>query len=102
MKKTRAYISGAMTGRPNLNFPAFHAAAARLRAQGYDVVNPAELNPDPNATWEQCMRVDLAALVTCDEIHMLPQWQDSRGAKLELHVATALGMRPVFITQEQA
>jgi hypothetical protein len=91
-----------MSGKPDLNFPAFHAAAAKLRAQGYDVVNPAELNPDQTASWEQCMRVDLAALVTCEEIHMLEGWEHSRGAKLELHVATALGMRPIFITQEGA
>jgi hypothetical protein len=41
MKKI--YLSGPMTGLPDLNFPAFHAEAARLRALGYDVINPAEL-----------------------------------------------------------
>jgi hypothetical protein len=23
---------------------------------GIDAVNPAEINPDPNATWSECMR----------------------------------------------
>ena len=32
---TRIYIAGPMTGYPELNFPAFHAAANSLRAQGY-------------------------------------------------------------------
>jgi hypothetical protein len=95
---TRIYISGKMSGLPELNFPAFHAAAADLRAKGYDVVNPAELNPDPGATWEQCMRVDIAALMTCDAIALLPSWSDSRGAKLEKHVADALGMRAIYLT----
>ena len=43
------YIAGPMTGRPDLNFPAFHAAATTLRDAGFDVVNPAEINPDQDA-----------------------------------------------------
>ena len=42
----RVYISGPMSGLPELNFPAFHAAAASLRAKGLDVVNPAEINAE--------------------------------------------------------
>ena len=47
----RIYVAGPMTGHPQLNFPAFHTEAARLRALGYEVVNPAELNADPGADW---------------------------------------------------
>jgi len=87
-----------MTGLPDLNFPAFHRAAATLRASGYDVINPAEINPDPTAGWEACMRQDIAQLVTCEAIALLPGWQNSRGAKLEHHIATHLGMREIHIT----
>jgi hypothetical protein len=86
------YVSGPMTGLPDLNFPAFHAAAAKLRAAGFAVVNPADLNPDPAATWAQCMRADIKALCDCDGLALLPGWQDSRGAKLEKHIAEALAM----------
>lgn len=89
----RVYLSGPMTGLKDLNFPAFHSQAAALRARGFDVVNPAELNPDPSATWADCMRADIAALVTCQEIHLLPGWERSRGARLELHIACELGMK---------
>lgn len=92
----RVYIAGPMTGLPELNFPAFHAEAARLRAMGYDVVNPAELNTDPAAAWSDCMRVDIAQLVTCQMIAMLPGWQGSRGATLEHHIAVTLGMPAVM------
>lgn len=85
-----------MTGLPELNFPAFHASAAALRAQGHTVINPAEINPDVGADWLECMRADIAQLVTCDSIHMLPGWEKSRGARLEHHIASALGMKVTF------
>lgn len=52
------YISGPMSGIENLNFPAFNAAAERLRGCGLKVINPAEINTDAQLTWEQCMRAD--------------------------------------------
>lgn len=36
----RIYISGKMTGLPDLNRPAFNAAEKRLTAQGHFVINP--------------------------------------------------------------
>jgi len=86
------YIAGPMTGLPDLNFPAFHAAAAMLRAQGHDVINPAEINPDQAMPWKECMRRDLAAVVFCEAIYLLPGWQASKGATLEHHVAERLGL----------
>lgn len=91
-KAMRVYISGPMTGMPELNFPAFHVAAKRWRDGGCEVVSPAELNPDPDAEWRVCMRADIKALVDCDAIYMLPEWQKSRGANLEKHIAEALGL----------
>ncbi|KAF1021857.1 MAG: hypothetical protein GAK30_01546 [Paracidovorax wautersii] len=88
----RIYIAGPMTGLPDLNFPAFHAEAAQLRSLGHTVINPAEINADPTTAWETCMRQDINQLITCDRIHMLPGWTASRGAKLEHHIAKALGM----------
>lgn len=88
----RVYISGPMTGYPDFNYPAFHAAAAYWRSRGFDVVSPAELNDTTDGRWEDYLRADLAALLRCDAIAMLPGWEGSRGANLELHVARALGM----------
>lgn len=80
---TRYYIAGPMTGHPDLNFPAFHAMAAQLRAAGHEVISPAEINPDPKAEWTECMFADLKALTTCDGIVMLPGWENSPGAQIE-------------------
>ena len=89
----RVYISGPMTGLPNLNFPAFNAAAEVLRVNGFDPVNPVDINPDPNATWVECLRNDIAAVCTCDAVALLPGWENSRGAHLEVQVAHALGLK---------
>lgn len=90
--KKRIYVAGPMTGHKELNFPAFHAAAAALRAEGHHVENPAEINADPNAQWLDCMRMDIARLVTCDAVYMLPGWEASRGARLEHTIAAGLGL----------
>lgn len=81
--KPKTYLAGPMTGIEGLNFPAFHAEAARLRALGFEVVNPAEVNPDPTTPWTDCMFRDLAELTTCDRIVMLPGWEASPGAQIE-------------------
>lgn len=88
----RIYLSGPMSGLPELNFPAFAAEAARLRGLGFEVVNPAEINPE-GGTWHECMRRDVAALVTCDHVATLPDWEKSQGATLEVYLADRLGIR---------
>jgi len=89
----KIYISGPMTGLPDLNFPAFHEAAKKLRGLGLDVVNPAEINADAAGDWHQCMRADIKALCDCDVITMLPGWENSNGAHLEIQVAHRLGIQ---------
>ena len=88
----RVYIAGPMTGYPELNFPAFRVEATALRAAGLEVVNPAEINVDPSVGWSACMRADIAQLVTCDRIHLLPGWSRSKGALLEHQIGRALGL----------
>lgn len=88
-----------MTGLPGLNFSAFHAAARQLRAMGHFAINPAEIAADPQAGWIECMRADIAQLVTCDAIYLLAGWEKSRGARLEFHVATSLDMHVMHESQ---
>ena len=95
-RPTRIYIAGPMTGIEQLNFPAFNAEALKLRALGFDVVNPAEINPDHSMPWAQCMRRDIAELVKCDAICLLPGWEQSKGATLEHHIAERLEIAVVM------
>lgn len=88
----RVYVAGPMSGMPDLNYPEFNRAAQYLRELGYHVENPAE-NPEPACkSWAGYMRLAIAQLVKCDEIHMLRGWGESKGAKLEHEIAQQLGL----------
>lgn len=86
-----AYLSGPMTGLPDFNYPAFHAAAAALRARGWRVFNPAENNWSPGvepfplraAFAEYCRFICLEA----DAVIVLPGWDGSPGARVEVALA---------------
>lgn len=97
----RIYLAGPMTGIHEYNFPAFHAEAARLRAEGHDVVNPAEVVTDTSVSWEDCMRVDIPHLLTCEAICFLPGFENSKGARLERRIALDLGMTVMYAAQKE-
>lgn len=83
--------------RWDFNYPAFHDAAEQLLDAGYLVLNPADSeddNPTPGQPqpWEWYMRRALRQVTQADGIALLPGWEKSRGAQLEVYVADALGM----------
>lgn len=97
----KVYISGAIAHYdPEERKAAFSAAATHLRTQGYEPVNPF-LNglPQPG-DWREHMRVDIKMLLECQYIYMLKGWWVSKGAKLELDVATSCGLEPMFEERE--
>ena len=90
----KAYISGPMSNLPEFNYPAFHAAAAQLRSEGLEVVNPAELTePAEHLEWHHYMRADIKALMDCDVVYVLDGWHESKGARIEVNLAYDLGMK---------
>lgn len=93
----RLYIAGPMTGLPDFNYPTFNQAERELRAAGIVPLNPTNGNAspdedDPGLTWEDYLRLALAMVIKADGIALLSGWEGSRGARLEVHVAEALGM----------
>jgi hypothetical protein len=88
----RLYLAGPMTGIEDFNFPAFNDMAAKLRARGYLVENPAEHGVVDGAEWGDYMAYDLTRLGLCGMVAVLPGWDASRGARLEVHIARELGM----------
>jgi hypothetical protein len=89
----KIYIAGPMSGLPEFNRPAFTAAADKLRAAGVEVINPAEhFGGDQSLPWSVYMREGIAAVLRADCVRVLPGWENSRGAKLEVAVAEAIGI----------
>lgn len=117
--KLTVYLAGPMSGYPQFNYPAFHKAAKELRDAGYTVVSPAEQDPpdmqkeamqsvdglvdgkmpidNPGTTitgetWGDCMARDVKLIFhQCDGVVVLPGWEKSRGARLEVFLANLCG-----------
>lgn len=105
----RIYLSGGIAGieSPEARFIQY---AGYVNGWAGVVVNPLKLNPDhpgqpcpPNAlqgadghTWACHLRVDLAEMLKCDAVAMLPEWEWSHGARLEHTVAAATGLRVFY------
>lgn len=92
------YVSGPMTGLPEFNYPAFEAATVALRAAGYTVVSPHELDADAGvdlatfgpAERRAALARDAEAVLTADGVATLPGVAMSSGARAELALAAAI------------
>lgn len=86
----RVYVAGPMSGIDHYNRTAFEAAARQLNGQGYDAITPFDaLTTDD---WHEGMRADIRAMLQCEEVFVLPGWQKSKGASLEIQIALTLEM----------
>lgn len=111
------YIAGPMRGYKYFNFPAFDAAALKLKSDGYDYISPAQLDRDAgfdpyvlsdNYDWQDLDRIgfslsdaidrDVDAIKKSDAIYMLDGWQGSKGAKAEKALAEWLGLEVMYQT----
>ena len=93
------YLSGPMTGLPDYNYPAFHRAAADLRAAGHRVYNPAEF-PHKGDPKDFPIRKAFAAYsaficLEADMLILLPGWERSKGVSAEKALAENCGLEIV-------
>ena len=90
------YISGPMTGIPEHNLPAFNERAKAWRDAGWFVRNPAEEAEKYTVERRsEFLKNDIRSILDSDAIAILPGWQKSEGALMEVHIARTLGM-PVY------
>ena len=109
------YLAGPMTNIPQFNFPLFFRAAKKLRYIGYAIVSPAELDDEEDKgaamaspdgamgsgtgqsstvkkTWGDFLSRDVKLIAdSVGGIIFLPNWQQSRGARLEAFVGILCG-----------
>jgi hypothetical protein len=87
--KKRVYISGPIEHYDiEERRQVFSNAETYLQDKGYRTFNPLKNGLPPESHWREHMRVDIRALVDCDAIYFLPEWELSKGCKLEFDVAT--------------
>lgn len=92
-RKMIAYISGKVTGVEYNNEPLFREWENKLVEMGYEVVVPHDLTPfAENPTWNDWMRVCIAAMMVADVVVTLPDWGQSRGAITEVEVSRRINI----------
>ena len=108
----RAYLCGRMSNLPQFNFPRFDFVSEYLRALGWDIVSPAELDdPETRAvalaspdgagsgsnngqTWGDFLARDVKLIADgeIEAIVCLEDWWLSRGGRLETFIGRLLGL----------
>lgn len=91
----RVYISGAVTGTTDYK-ERFAEAEKKLAEKGFEVVNPVkELAHMVDNPWMDIMKRCLLLLDTCDRIHLLDGWNESRGACMEFGYSVGRGIMQI-------
>jgi hypothetical protein len=99
----KIYISGKITGltkeQIHTNFERAHACIKALRRlEDVEIFNPSKLEETmPDGTYPQFMKASLLMMLKCDEIYVMPGWESSKGANLEIQVAAACGLKINFL-----
>lgn len=94
----RVYMAGKITGDPDYK-KKFAGWAERLQRFGFkaeNIVNPAELCSE-KWSWLRCMIHDLRLLAGCGVVAMLPDWRESRGARIEHFAAWLLVKETIYL-----
>lgn len=112
----KIYLAGPMSGIPDFNFPAFFDYAEALEEGGWEVFNPAQNDidvhgslegikaawaADATTTLRQCLNDDLDYITAeADAIAMMPDWENSKGARAEHATAVALGLQIIYLNDD--
>ena len=97
-----------MRGIPEFNYPTFNSAAGWLRGQGYGTIfNPADCNAltiqedyarDPLKVSRECFARDTWWISNfANGVVTLPGWHNSKGAKAEVALALAIGLKVYYL-----
>lgn len=113
----KIYLAGPMQGYEDFNFPAFDAAADKLRKEGHEVFNPADKDRERcgenvnksktgNLADAEANGFDLRVAFKddtdyicrhADAIALLPGWEYSGGARAEWALACTLKLKRIYL-----
>lgn len=99
----RVYLSGPISSLSKEEYTEnFERAERFYTTSGFEVVNPVKIGEqllarNKDASYEDFMMHDIAALRTCSHIALLPGWESSKGAKIELAEAERLGLEVMHL-----
>lgn len=97
---TSLYVIGPVSGIEDDNRAAFEEARTTLEASGYRATIPHDVIPT-GTPWDEAMRLSIAEMARHDGVAMLPGVETSRGARIELRIASVLadnGLMQVLVT----
>lgn len=84
----KIYIAGKISGEPRLKMQQkFFDAAEQLTAKGHESFIPSILPDYPDVPHSDYLHICFAMIDVCDAVYMLSDWQQSKGARLELQYA---------------
>jgi hypothetical protein len=86
----KLYLCGKITGDDNYR-DKFLEAENGLYEAGFYPVNPAACIP-AGTDWKGAMRKAVSLMLSCDGVALLPDWKESKGAKIEARLARELGL----------
>jgi hypothetical protein len=96
------YIAGKVTGLPHEEVAEkFNRAEEYWIEAGCGVRNPVKIINNPYADWAECMKTLLRHLTQCQAIYILDNWQTSRGTRLEIINAHAMGLDLILEDRRQ-
>lgn len=95
---SKYYIAGPMTGYPNFNIDTFKKAKVNLEQLGYPIALPYDIENAVNPDWEwgDYLGEDIKIVCKCRGIILLPEWERSRGARVEIAAALMQALKYDF------
>lgn len=95
----KVYLAGKVTGEDYNNVVTkFEAYEQKIKEKGHEVISPVKIVP-PTAKWEDAIIMCLKALAKADAVYFLPDWTQSRGARIEYAIAKAKNKKIYFPEQ---
>lgn len=83
----------------HVNVMRFEYYAEKLGQLGYECVHEAVIREreSDRVSWHAAMKRSILRMLSCDGVYLLPGWQRSRGARLEVFIAGEVGI-PLITT----